>query len=167
MRAREHSPPAKARATEIGLTLIYVNQYGGQDELVFDGRSFVVNADGAPVVQRGWGSETHMVELQESENGLHVAPQAPIAAQDEIADIYAAAVLGLRDYVEKNRFPGVLLGLSGGIDSAICAAMAVDDYLYKTFPEKYAAFRANFPRNADGTCDVSGVPGPPPGGPPL
>ena len=46
-------------------------------------------------------------------------------------------------------------------------AMAVDDYLYKTFPEKYAAFRANFPRNADGTCDVSGVPGPPPGGPPL
>jgi hypothetical protein len=47
------------------------------------------------------------------------------------------------------------------------AAMAVDDYLYKTFPEKYAAFRANFPRNADGTCDVSGVPGPPPGGPPL
>ena len=60
------------------------------------------------------------------DSGWCVAPQAPVAAQDEIADIYAAAVLGLRDYVEKNRFPGVLLGLSGGIDSAICAAMAVD-----------------------------------------
>ena len=117
---------AKARAAETGLTLIYVNQYGGQDELVFDGQSFVVNGDGTLAAQRGWGSETHEVELQDSESGWCVAPQAPVAAQDEIADIYAAAVLGLRDYVEKNRFPGVLLGLSGGIDSAICAAMAVD-----------------------------------------
>ena len=117
---------AKARAAETGLTLIYVNQYGGQDELVFDGQSFVVNGDGTLAAQRGWGMETHEVELQESASGWNVAPQAPVAEQDEIADIYAAAVLGLRDYVEKNRFPGVLLGLSGGIDSAICAAMAVD-----------------------------------------
>ena len=117
---------AKARATETGLTLIYVNQYGGQDELVFDGRSFVVNADGAPVVQRGWGRETHMIELLETEAGWQVAAQELAPAQDETAEIYAAAVLGLRDYVEKNRFPGVLLGLSGGIDSAICAVMAVD-----------------------------------------
>lgn len=117
---------ATARAKDNGLALIYVNQYGGQDELVFDGQSFVVNGNGDVAVQRGWGSETHPVELQEGASGWQVAPQKPVAAQDETADIYAAAVLGLRDYVEKNRFPGVLLGLSGGIDSAICAAMAVD-----------------------------------------
>ena len=117
---------ATARAKDNGLALIYVNQYGGQDELVFDGQSFVVNGNGDVAVQRGWGSETHPVELQEGESGWQIAPQKPVAAQDETADIYAAAVLGLRDYVEKNRFPGVLLGLSGGIDSAICAAMAVD-----------------------------------------
>ena len=121
---------ATARAMETGLTLLYVNQYGGQDELVFDGQSFVVNGSndgkGAPAVQRGWGSETHIVELQETADGWQAAPQPSVASGDETADIYAAAVLGLRDYVEKNRFPGVLLGLSGGIDSAICAAMAVD-----------------------------------------
>ena len=121
---------ATARATETGLTLLYVNQYGGQDELVFDGQSFVVNGSndgkGAPAVQRGWGCETHIVELQETADGWQAGPQPSLASGDETADIYAAAVLGLRDYVEKNRFPGVLLGLSGGIDSAICAAMAVD-----------------------------------------
>ena len=117
---------AKARAAETGLSLIYVNQYGGQDELVFDGQSFAVNGDGTLAIQRGWGSETHMIEVCETEAGWHVSAQEVMPARDETADIYAAAVLGLRDYVEKNRFPGVLLGLSGGIDSAICAAMAVD-----------------------------------------
>ena len=117
---------AMARAKETGLALLYVNQYGGQDELVFDGRSFAVNGDGTPAVQRGWGSETHMISVTETKAGWHVTPQPLPIAQDDKADIYAAAVLGLRDYVEKNRFPSVLLGLSGGIDSAICAAMAVD-----------------------------------------
>ncbi len=117
---------ATARAKETGLALLYVNQYGGQDELVFDGQSFAVNGDGSPAVQRGWGSETHMISVAETQTGWQVTPQDAPAARDDHADIYAAAVLGLRDYVEKNRFPGVLLGLSGGIDSAICAAMAVD-----------------------------------------
>ena len=117
---------ARARAQETGLPLLYANQYGGQDELVFDGKSFALNGDGDCAAQFGWGSVTHILDLQEGDAGWQVLPHAPTVEQDETADIYAAAVLGLRDYVEKNRFPGVLLGLSGGIDSALCAAMAVD-----------------------------------------
>ncbi len=119
---------ASARAQQTGLPLVYVNQYGGQDELVFDGASFAVNADGTLAEQRpAWNTDTHILALHESESGWQISePTANPETSDELGDIYAAAVLGLRDYVEKNRFPGVLLGLSGGIDSAICAAMAVD-----------------------------------------
>ncbi len=118
---------ACARAKETGLPLVYVNQYGGQDELVFDGASFAVNGDGAVAVQcASWGADTQDISLSQSADGWHVAAQKSATIDDELGDIYAAAVLGLRDYVEKNRFPSVLLGLSGGIDSAICAAMAVD-----------------------------------------
>ena len=118
---------AAKRAGETGLPLIYVNQIGGQDELVFDGASFAVNADGHVAVQRpAWQAEVHMATLSETADGWRTQIDEAQAAGDELANIYAAATLGLRDYVEKNRFPGVLLGLSGGIDSAICAAMAVD-----------------------------------------
>ena len=121
---------ATARANETALPLVYVNQYGGQDELVFDGQSFAVNGDGALAVQCGWGALSQKIEVSATSDGLQVTAQnaheTPPDKQEDLADIYAAAVLGLRDYVEKNRFPGVLLGLSGGIDSAICAAMAVD-----------------------------------------
>jgi NAD+ synthase len=119
---------AAARAQQTGLPLVYVNQYGGQDELVFDGASFAVNADGALAEQRpAWAVDTQVLTLHETADGWKIEPSgARPKPQDELGDIYAAAVLGLRDYVEKNRFPGVLLGLSGGVDSAICAAMAVD-----------------------------------------
>ena len=129
---------ATARANETALPLVYVNQYGGQDELVFDGQSFAVNGDGALAVQCGWGALSQEIEVSATSDGLQVTAQnapetssdaqsgAQSDGQEDLAAIYAAAVLGLRDYVEKNRFPGVLLGLSGGIDSAICAAMAVD-----------------------------------------
>jgi len=118
---------AAARAKETGLPLVYVNQLGGQDELVFDGASFAVNGDGVVAVQGpAWQAEAHMIALAEEQTGWRVAPQDLPGEIDELGDIYAAAMTGLRDYVEKNRFPGVLLGLSGGIDSAICAAMAVD-----------------------------------------
>jgi NAD+ synthase len=119
---------ASARAKQTGLPLIYVNQYGGQDELVFDGASFAVNADGSLAEQRpAWTTDTYILALHATQSGWQIsAPTANLETPDELGDIYAAAVLGLRDYVEKNRFPGVLLGLSGGIDSAICAAMAVD-----------------------------------------
>ena len=116
------------RTQQSGRPLIYVNQFGGQDELVFDGGSFAMNADGSLAVQQAvWREDTTLVTLhQQADETWHIEPIEAAAPPQESEQIYAAAVLGLRDYVEKNRFPGVLLGLSGGIDSAICAAMAVD-----------------------------------------
>jgi NAD+ synthase len=118
---------AVARVVESGLPLVYLNMVGGQDELVFDGASFGLNADRSfafqlaafreTVVTTKWVREDGTWRCQPSEN-------ARIEEDDE-AD-YAACVLGLRDYVDKNGFKGVVFGLSGGIDSALCAAMAVD-----------------------------------------
>ncbi|MFL5109058.1 MAG: NAD+ synthase [Xanthobacteraceae bacterium] len=117
---------AVARVTESGLPLLYVNQVGGQDELVFDGASFALGADRSLALQLPAFREC-VVTTRWSRVGNSWQCQGPIAAleQDDQAD-YAACVLGLRDYVDKNRFPGVVLGLSGGIDSALCAAIAVD-----------------------------------------
>jgi NAD+ synthase len=116
-----------ARVTESGLPLIYVNQVGGQDELVFDGASFALNADKSIAFQLPAFREDVVTTVwSRAAGGWHCAP-GPIAPADELdkAD-YAACVLGLRDYVDKNRFKGVVIGLSGGVDSALCAAMAVD-----------------------------------------
>ncbi len=118
---------AAARVTETGLPLVYLNEVGGQDELVFDGASFVLNADCAMAAQLPAYAETVALTTWEKGEGGWVCAQAPMADVEEGDEAdYAACVLGLRDYVEKNRFPGVVLGLSGGIDSAICTAMAVD-----------------------------------------
>jgi NAD+ synthase len=116
-----------ARITESGLPLLYVNQVGGQDELVFDGASFALNEDRSIAFQLPAFKET-VVTTQWSRSGnTWRCAQGPMAPpqEDDQAD-YAACVLGLRDYVEKNRFKSVVLGLSGGIDSALCAAMATD-----------------------------------------
>ncbi|HUI13847.1 MAG TPA: NAD+ synthase [Xanthobacteraceae bacterium] len=116
-----------ARVTEAALPLIYVNQVGGQDELVFDGASFALNADRSIALQLPAFKET-IVTTHWSRSGetwrCAPGPMAPAEPLDK--SDYAACVLGLRDYVDKNRFKGVVLGLSGGIDSALCAAMAVD-----------------------------------------
>ena len=118
---------ARARVGETGLPLVYVNQFGGQDELVFDGGSFVMAGDGAIAVQGAvWSSHVIVTDWRTCEGAWVCTPQAADSLPDDLAQIYQAAMLGLRDYVNKNGFPGVLLGLSGGIDSAICAAMAVD-----------------------------------------
>jgi NAD+ synthase len=118
---------AVARVTESRLPLVYLNQIGGQDDLVFDGASFVLNADCALAVQMpSFRSDLVLTDWSRGPDGWRCAEGAKaLTGSDDEAD-YAACVLGLRDYVEKNRFPGVVLGLSGGIDSAICAAMAVD-----------------------------------------
>ncbi|MBB5049085.1 NAD+ synthase [Rhodopseudomonas rhenobacensis] len=115
-----------ARVTESDLPLIYVNQVGGQDELVFDGASFALNADRTLAAQLP-AFEESLATLRwvNGDAGWRCdGPIAPVLDGDQ-AD-YAACVLGLRDYVNKNGFPGVLLGISGGIDSALCAAIAVD-----------------------------------------
>ncbi|MCK0209833.1 NAD+ synthase [Starkeya koreensis] len=118
---------AVARVVESGLPLAYVNQLGGQDELVFDGGSFVLNADRSLAVQLpNFQERVRITRWERWADGWRCeeGARAPLLQDDE-AD-YAACVLGLADYVEKNGFPGVVLGLSGGIDSALVAAMAVD-----------------------------------------
>jgi NAD+ synthase len=115
-----------ARVAESGLPLVYLNQVGGQDELVFDGASFALNADRSLAAQLP-AFEENITTLRwiKGANGWHCnGPIAP--ALDGDKGDYAACVLGLRDYVGKNGFPGVLMGVSGGIDSALCAAIAVD-----------------------------------------
>ena len=118
---------AVARVSETGLPLVYVNQVGGQDELVFDGASFVLNRGGHLAVQLpAWETAIAVTEWRR-ENDRWVCAQGPLATVEEGHEAaYLACVVGLRDYVEKNRFPGVVLGLSGGVNSALCAAMAVD-----------------------------------------
>jgi NAD+ synthase len=117
-----------ARVVETGLPLVYVNQCGGQDELVFDGGSFGLNGDRTLAFQLPQFAETVAVSTwRRDAKGWHSADGAAAATLPEVEEAnWRACVLGLRDYVEKNRFPGVVLGLSGGIDSAVCAVMAVD-----------------------------------------
>ena len=118
---------AKLRAVDTKLPLAYLNRVGGQDELVFDGASFVINGDGSLAVQLAdW--EEQLVETQwtRTATGWRCNRGEVAKLADHPEDIYCAMVLALRDYVDRNRFPGVVLGLSGGIDSAICAAIAAD-----------------------------------------
>src|SRR5271163_4226919 len=118
---------AVARVVESGLPMIYLNQVGGQDELVYEGGSFVLNADRSLAVQLpGFRSRVARTVWERGENGWRCAEgERALVEEGDEAD-YAACVMGLRDYVDNNRFPGIVLGLSGGVDSALCAAMAVD-----------------------------------------
>ena len=117
---------AVARVVESGLPLVYVNQIGGQDEIVFDGGSFVVGADRHLKAQLpAWRECVRRVAFRRDGEGW-VAEGEIAKVADGLESIYQAMVVGLRDYVEKSRFPGVILGLSGGIDSALSAAVAVD-----------------------------------------
>ncbi len=108
---------AVARVTESKLPLVYLNQVGGQDELVFDGASFVLNSDCSLACQLpAWKEALVVTEWTKTTKGWHCA-KSEIAKIDEgDAAAYQACMLGLRDYVAKNGFPGVVLGLSGGID---------------------------------------------------
>jgi len=118
---------AVSRVIETGLPLLYVNQIGGQDELVFDGASFVLNRGGKLAVQLpAWETVVSVTEWRREAEGWVCMPGPQAAIEEGAEAAYLACVVGLRDYVEKNRFPGVVLGLSGGVDSALCAAMAVD-----------------------------------------
>jgi len=123
----ERMSVAVARVKETGLPMVYVNQNGGQDELVFDGASFVLNSDLTYAAQMpAFAERVTNVTLVRGDGGWHCEKQMlDTIAQGDRAD-YSACMLGLRDYVNKNGFPGIVLGLSGGIDSAICAALAVD-----------------------------------------
>ena len=117
----------RERVVETGLPLVYLNRVGGQDELVFDGSSFVTNDDGTIAVQLPDFEEAMaLTDWVRTPNGWRCEPgeKAPLSPYPE--EMYRAMMLALRDYVTANGFPGVLLGLSGGIDSALSAAVAVD-----------------------------------------
>ncbi|SFJ76018.1 NAD+ synthase (glutamine-hydrolysing) [Paraburkholderia megapolitana] len=113
----------RARIRETGLPMIYVNMVGAQDELVFDGGSFVLDAQGELVAKMAQFEEGHAIVEFDGATPVRaaVAPEQSLEAQ-----VYAALVLGVRDYINKNGFPGALIGLSGGVDSALVLAVACD-----------------------------------------
>ncbi|WP_370977752.1 NAD+ synthase [Agaribacterium sp. ZY112] len=124
----ERESLVKKRAQAIGAPIVYVNQVGAQDELVFDGGSMAVNADGS-LVARSPLLRDDVIHVSLEAGSLHTESTNSIDARyanDHLAVTYDALVVGVRDYVNKNGFKGVVLGLSGGIDSALTLAIAVD-----------------------------------------
>ncbi len=118
---------ARRRAVDTGIPMAYLNRVGGQDELVFDGASFVINGDGSLAVQmRDWEEQVVETKWTKVARGWNCNRGELEGLSDHAEETWCAMVLALRDYVNKNRFPGVVLGMSGGIDSAVCAAIAVD-----------------------------------------
>ena len=117
----------RQRVAEGGMPVLYVNMVGAQDELVFDGGSLAVDVDGqAQVVAPNYCEGLYPVVVEHENGRCRLQPGAQAPALDELDSVYQALVLGVRDYVNKNRFPGVVLGLSGGIDSGLTVAIAVD-----------------------------------------
>lgn len=118
----------KARSRDSGCPIVYVNLVGGQDELVFDGASMVVDANGdCRVLAPGYEEGLYPVTITIDKQGECTIPQQKLVPEQPLeSQIYHALVLGVRDYVNKNGFSGVVLGLSGGIDSALTLAVAVD-----------------------------------------
>ncbi|MBU2885203.1 NAD+ synthase [Gilvimarinus agarilyticus] len=116
------------RARQGQMPIVYTNLVGGQDELVFDGASMVVDKNGQLCLRsKAFTESLDTCEITRNSDGLVIKPQQPLTpAMERLDVVYQALVLGLRDYVEKNRFRGVVLGLSGGIDSALTLAIAVD-----------------------------------------
>jgi len=125
---RERETVARARVLDVGLPMVYVNMIGGQDELIFDGNSFVMNAEGVVVMRApAFREGTYVADFVREGRG-RVVPQAG-HIEPELSDeasVYGALVVGVRDYVNKHGFPGVVMGLSGGVDSALTLAIAVD-----------------------------------------
>jgi len=130
-------------ATENGFGVVYVNLVGGQDDLVFDGGSLAVDSAGN-LVTNGADFATDRVHVNLNQESMTAASPASLRLEEELAQVWEALVVGLRDYVDKNGFPSVVLGLSGGIDSAVCAAIAVDalgaDRVFGvSLPSKYSS----------------------------
>jgi len=117
----------RERVTSTELPLVYLNRVGGQDEIVFDGSSFIMHPDGEMVVQMAdWEEDLLVTQWARESGGWRCQTRAEYTLDPYPEDIYRAMMVGLRDYVQRNGFPGVILGLSGGIDSALSAAVAVD-----------------------------------------
>ena len=115
----------KELARQLNINIVYTNQVGGQDDLIFDGTSFVITSAGEVALEApSFKEDLYTVEYEINNKAYKIAEKAP--ALDTMAEIYQALVMGTRDYVQRSGFPGVILGLSGGIDSALTLAIAVD-----------------------------------------
>jgi NAD+ synthase (glutamine-hydrolysing) len=122
---REHV--VRKRVLDVKLPVAYVNMLGGQDELVFDGNSFVMDATGKVVMRApGFEEGTYLVEFVRRDGQVVPVPGSVAPEHTDVATVYQALVLGVRDYVTKHGFPGVVMGLSGGVDSALTLAIAAD-----------------------------------------
>jgi NAD+ synthase (glutamine-hydrolysing) len=130
-------------ASKQSTAVAYVNLVGGQDDLVFDGNSFLIDAAGKEITRaKQFDTDLLVVEI-ETKNSIKPVTEST-KAQTDLAQVWNALVLGVRDYVQKNGFKSVVLGLSGGIDSAVCAAIAVDaigskNVLGVSLPSKYSS----------------------------
>ncbi len=125
----EREQRMQERVADCGLPLVYAHLVGGQDEVIFEGRSFALNAHGETVARaEGFREAAMTVQVQAAANGVDVsaAPEALVPMASADAELWDALVLGVRDYLDKNGFKGAILGLSGGIDSALVLAIAVD-----------------------------------------
>jgi len=123
----EREAVLRQRLAEAPMPVVYVNQVGGQDELVFDGESFVMAADGRVVMRgRPFVEEIYTVDFEIGAKEVKPLPGVMHEHPPQAESVYGALVLGVRDYIEKNGFQGAVVGLSGGIDSALTLAIAVD-----------------------------------------
>ena len=125
-KSSERLERVKSCAAAHQLPIIYVNQVGGQDELVFDGGSFAIDAQGELSVSAQTFIEAFPIVTVDRSSDARLAPGDTVAEREDLDAVWQAPVLGMRDYVDKNGFPGVVLGLSGGIDSAVTLAVAAD-----------------------------------------
>ena len=114
-------------AAKYELPIIYANQVGGQDELVFDGTSMAMDRNGKQVLQLDkFKSDSRIISFVENDDVLIAEDEMVIPEDNELEEVYQALVIGAKDYIEKNKFPGVIIGSSGGIDSALTAVIAAD-----------------------------------------
>ena len=150
---KERKALISGHAIDYSLPIVYANQVGGQDELVFDGTSMAMDGDGQQILQLEKFKEDYKIVnfISDQEGKLSSEKREEIPEDKELEEVYKALVLGAKDYIQKNNFPGVLIGSSGGIDSALTAAIAAD----AIGPEKVRTFMLPFKFTSDMSVEDS------------
>ena len=150
---KERKVLISGHAINYSLPIVYANQVGGQDELVFDGTSMAMDGDGQQILQLEKFKEDYKIVnfTSDQEGKLSSEKREEIPEDKELEEVYKALVLGAKDYIQKNNFPGVLIGSSGGIDSALTAAIAAD----AIGPEKVRTFMLPFKFTSDMSVEDS------------
>ena len=150
---KERKALISGHAIDYSLPIVYANQVGGQDELVFDGTSMAMDGDGQQILQLEKFKEDYKIVnfTSDQEGKLSGEKREEIPEDKELEEVYKALVLGAKDYIQKNNFPGVLIGSSGGIDSALTAAIAAD----AIGPEKVRTFMLPFKFTSDMSVEDS------------